>query len=158
MRWLRAIFGFLVALLILFEEWGWEPLQAGIASLLRALKLDGLERRIGRLPPYVALVVTFAPMLLAVPVKLAALWLIARGQALTGLVLIIAVKIIGTAILARLFALTQPALMRLAWFASLHGRWRAWKAELLSWLHTTPAWRWAHALTERVRLALRAWR
>ena len=155
MRWLRSVFGFGVALLILFEEWGWEPLQAGIARLLRLLRLDGLERRIARLPPYAALVVTFTPLLLAVPVKLAALWLIARGQALTGLLLIIAVKIVGTAVLARLFALTQPALMRLAWFARLHGRWRAWKAELLDWLHTTPAWRWAQTVAGRVRQALR---
>jgi len=155
MRWLRAIFGFGVALLILFEEWGWEPLQAGIARLLRLLRLDGLERRIARLPPYVALVVTFTPLLLAVPLKLAAVWLIARGQALTGLLLIIAVKVVGTAVLAHLFALTQPALMRLAWFARLHGRWRDWKAELLDWLHRTPAWHWAQAVVGRVRQALR---
>lgn len=155
MRWLRGFFGFGVALLILFEEWGWEPLQAGVARLAQALRLGGLERRIARLPPYVALVVTFVPMLLAVPVKLAAVWLIARGQAWLGLVLIVGVKVVGTAVLARLFALTRPALMRLAWFARLHGRWRVWKAELLDWLHTTPAWRWAHAITERVRRALR---
>jgi hypothetical protein len=102
--------------------------------------------------------VTFAPVLLAVPVKLAAVWLIARGQALTGLALIIGVKLIGTAVLARLFALTQPTLMQLSWFARLHGRWLVWKHELLDWVHTTPAWRWAHAVTERVRQALRGWR
>jgi hypothetical protein len=94
-------------------------------------------------------------MLLAVPVKLVAVWLIARGQALTGLVLIVAVKLVGTAVLARLFALTQPALMKLAWFARGYGRWRAWKAELLDWVRTTPAWRWAHAVAERVHQGLR---
>jgi hypothetical protein len=155
MRWLRGIFGFLAALVILFEEWGWEPLQAAIARLVRALKLDRLERRIAGLPPYVALVVTFAPVLLAVPVKLAAVWLIAQGQALTGLALIIGVKLIGTAVLARLFALTQPVLMQLAWFARLHGRWMAWKAELLHWVRATPAWQWARGVAEQVRQALR---
>ncbi len=158
MPWLRALFAFLAALVILFEEWGWEPLQAGIARLIRALKLDRLERRIARLPPYVALVVTFAPVLLAVPVKLAAVWLIARGKALLGLALIIGVKVIGTAVLARLFALTQPTLMQLGWFARLHGRWMAWKTGLLDWVHHMPAWRWAHAVTDRVRQALRDWR
>jgi hypothetical protein len=158
MRWLRGFFSFLVVLVILFEEWGWEPLQAGAARLARALKLDSLERRIARLPAYVALVVTFAPVLLAVPVKLAAVWLIARGQALTGLAMIIGVKVVGTAVLARLFALTQPTLMQLPWFARLHGRWRAWKAEVLQWLHATTAWRWAQAVTERVRQALRGLR
>jgi hypothetical protein len=155
MRWLRGVFGFLAALVILFEEWGWEPLQAGIARLVRALRLDRLERRIARLPPYVALVVTFAPVLLAVPVKLAAVWLIARGQALVGLALIIGVKLVGTAVLARLFALTQPTLMQLSWFARLHGRWMAWKRELLHWVRATPAWQWAQAVVVRVRQALR---
>jgi hypothetical protein len=155
MRWLRGLFGFLAALVILFEEWGWEPLQAGIARLLRVLRLDRLERRIARLPPYAALVLTFAPVLLAIPVKLAAVWLIARGKALLGLVLIVGVKVIGTAVLARLFALTQPVLMQLAWFARLYGRWMAWKVELLSWVRATPAWQWAQAVTARVRQTLR---
>jgi hypothetical protein len=158
MRWLRGFFGFLAALLILFEEWGWEPLQAGIARLVRALRLDGLERRIARLPPYVALVVTFAPVLLALPVKLAAVWLIARGKAVLGLVLIVGVKVIGTAVLARLFALTRPTLMQLAWFARLHGRWMAWKRALLDWVRATPAWRSAQALAERLRQVWRSQR
>jgi hypothetical protein len=155
MGWLRSAFGFLVALLILFEEWGWEPLQAGIARLARALKLDRLERLIARLPPYVALVVTFAPVLLAVPVKLVAVWLISRGQALTGLALIVGVKLIGTAVLAHLFALTRPTLMQLTWFARWYGRWMAWKAELLDWVRATPAWQWAKVLMDRMRQTLR---
>ena len=157
LRWLRAVFGFLVALIILFEEWGWEPLQAGIARLLRLLRLDRLERWIARLPPYVALVLTFAPVLLAIPVKLAAVWLIASGRALLGLVMIVSVKVIGTAVLARLFALTQPTLMKLAWFARLHARWIAWKTALLAWVRSTPAWQWAQAVSEQVRRALRSW-
>jgi hypothetical protein len=155
MRWLRAVFGFLVALVILFEEWGWEPLQAGIARLVRALRLDRLERAIARLPPYIALVVTFAPVLLAIPVKLAAVWLMGSGQALLGLVMIVSVKLIGTAVLARLFALTRPTLMQLAWFAALHARWIAWKTALLVWVRSTPAWQWAQALAARVRSVLR---
>ncbi len=155
MRWLRGVFGFLAALVILFEEWGWVPLQAGMARLVRALKLDRLERRIARLPPYLALVVTFTPVLLAVPVKVAAVRLIAQGQALTGLVLIIAVKLVGTAVLARLFALTQPTLMHLAWFARLHDRWTIWKTDLLNWARATKAWQQAYAVTERVRQILR---
>jgi hypothetical protein len=88
-------------------------------------------------------------------VKLAAVWLIARGQALLGLVLIVGVKVIGTAVLARLFALTRPTLMQLAWFARLHGRWMAWKGALLDWARATPAWQAAQALLEHMRRALR---
>lgn len=155
MRWLRSLFSALVAAVILFEEWGWEPLQAAVARAARALRLDRLEHRIARLPPYVALVVTFAPVLLAVPVKLLAVWLIARGQALLGLLLIVGVKLVGTAVLARLYALTQPTLMQLAWFARLHARWMAWKTALLTWARALPAWQAAQALVARLRRTLR---
>ena len=32
---------------------------------------------------------------------------------------------------ARLFTLTRPALMRLDWFAAMHGHWTRWKTALL---------------------------
>lgn len=40
-------------------------------------------------------------------------------------------KLVGTSVVARLFALTQPALMTLPWFARLYARWSAWKTSLL---------------------------
>ena len=62
-----------LALLILFEEWGWEPLQRGMVRLGHALGLQGLEARIRTLPPYAALAVFLVPSLLLLPVKLLAL-------------------------------------------------------------------------------------
>ena len=35
MRWIRRLLALPVALLLLFEEWGWEPLQRAIAWLAR---------------------------------------------------------------------------------------------------------------------------
>ena len=53
--WLRGALAGLLALLILFEEWGWEPLRAALASLGRWPPVAALERRIAALPPYGAL-------------------------------------------------------------------------------------------------------
>ena len=84
-RWLKRLAAWPLALVILFEEWGWEPLQRGLARLGRALGLAWLEAAIGRLPPYAALAVLLLPSLLLLPVKLSALWLIGRSQAMAEL-------------------------------------------------------------------------
>lgn len=151
LRWLVRL---ILALLILFEEWGWEPLQRAMAALARLPLLRQLEVGIRRLPPYAALALLLLPSLLILPVKLLALWLIAKGKAVLGLAVIVAAKLVGTAVLARLFQLIQPALLRLAWFARLYGRWTAWKEALLVWVRASGVWRMARAL----KLRLRRWR
>lgn len=140
-RFIRTCFSAIVALIILFEECGWEPLQAALARTSRLPPLAWLERRIGRLPSYAALAVLVVPALAILPIKIAAVWMITRGHALLGLLTIIVAKLAGTAVLARLFALTQPALMRIDWFARFYRRWTAWKNGLLSWVRESAVWR-----------------
>ncbi|MEJ6004812.1 hypothetical protein WG899_04580 [Paucibacter sp. AS339] len=152
---LRGILRLLLALLILFEEWGWAPLARLMARLGQLPVLRQLEAWIGRLPPPAALAVLLLPTLLLLPVKLLALWLIGIGRAGLGLLVIVVVKLIGTAIVARLFQLTRPALLRMAWFAKLYQRWSLWKAGLLAWVRRSAAWRWARAFKLRLRLAWR---
>ena len=55
--------------------------------------------------------------LLLLPLKFVALVLIARGQLILASLLFIAAKVVATALIARLFELTQPALMQIGWFA-----------------------------------------
>ena len=155
MIWLRRLLGGLLALVILFEEWGWAPLQRAMARIARLPVLAAIERRIAALPPHAALVVFFIPALALLPVKLLALWLIGQGQRLLGVLLIVAAKVVGTAVVAHLFALTQPALMRLPWFAHLYTRWSAWKTALLARVRASWAWRAGRALKRRVAQRLR---
>ncbi len=152
LRGLKAILSWTLALLILFEEWGWVPLSRLLARLGRLPFIGAVERRIQALPPYGALAAVFLPTLALLPVKLAALWLIGQGQHMLGVGVIVAAKLAGTAIVARLFTLTQPALMQLAWFARLYSRWTAWKEGLLSQVRASAAWR----AIQRTRAAARA--
>ena len=150
-RLLRAIATGLLALLILFEEWGWDPLQRALARLGRLPLLRQIEGLITRLPPYAALAFFLLPTLLLLPIKLAALALIARGQPVLGALVIVAAKVVGTAIVARLFILTRPALLQLAWFVRLYLRWVGWKAALLLHVRASWAWRTARAVKRLVR-------
>ncbi len=157
MRTLLAVLAWplkwLLALLILFEEWGWEPLQQALARLARWPGLRWVEARVRRLPPYAALLLFALPALALLPIKLLALWLIGQGRAWAGLLVIVLAKLVGTAIVARLFTLTQPALMRLAWFARGHAAWTAWKGALLAWARASAPWQAARAW----RLRWRRW-
>ncbi len=155
LRLVKALFGWLLALLILFEEWGWEPLQRVLAWMGRWPGLRWIEGRIRVLPPYAALAIFFLPTLLLIPVKLLALWLIAQGKVLSGTLFILAAKLIGTAIVARLFALTQPALMQLDWFARLYARWIRWKEALLVQVRASWPWRLGRVMKHRIKQRLR---
>lgn len=158
MTWLKRLFGALLALVILFEEWGWEPLQRLMARISRLPLLAWLERRIAALPPHAALVVFFLPALALLPVKLGALWLIGQGHPLLGVLLILGAKVVGTAVVAHLFALTQPALMRMPWFARLYTRWSVWKTALLAQVRASWAWRAGRVVKRRVAQRLRRFR
>jgi hypothetical protein len=158
MLWLKRFLEALLALLILFEEWGWEPLKRAMAWVMRWPPLALLERWVERLPPYAALVVFGLPTLLVLPIKLLALWLIGNGQAMLGLAVIVAAKIGGTALLARLFHLTQPALMRLAWFARWYARWTVWKEALFVRIRASWAWRAGRVVKRRLAQRIARWR
>ena len=150
----RRFFFFLFAALLLFEEWGWVPLAAAFARLARLPLWAWLELKIARLPPTAALLVFGVPMLTLLPVKLLALYLFGKGQTTLGLVLLLSAKVGGTAVLARLFQLTQPALMQLRWFAWWYPRWKAWKEGVLAEVRRSSPWRAGQILKRRVR----AWR
>lgn len=149
---LRRIFFVLIAALLLFEEWGWAPLAAAFARLARLALWAWLERQISQLPPAGALLVFGVPMLTLLPVKLLALYLFAHGQSLLGMVLLLGAKIGGTAVMARLFQLTQPALLQLSWFANWYPRWKAWKDGVLAEVRRSSTWRWGQILKRRAKV------
>lgn len=149
-QFLRALLAWPLALIILFEEWGWEPLQRRLAQLARLPVVAWVERRIGALPPYGALAVFAVPSLLLIPVKLLALWVIGRGGYVLGTAVIVVAKIIGTAVVARLFALTRPALLALPWFAGTYARWVKWKNALLEQVRASWIWRNARMLKDEL--------
>jgi hypothetical protein len=152
---IRWIFRVVFAVLILFEEWGWEPLRRVFALIAKLPVIRQFEALLKRLPPRWAFVVLLLPSLLILPIKLLAVWLVAEGRYAMGVALVIGAKLVGTALLAWLFQLIQPALMQLPWFARLYARWTAWKAELLVWVRASGVWRTARAIKLRVKRVFR---
>ncbi len=156
-RFLAAAGGWIVALYVLFFEWGWEPLARALGVLARLPVVRWIEARIAALPPYAALAVFGVPTAALLPVKLLALALVARGHAVLGVAVIVAAKVIGTAIVARLFMLTQPALMHLPWFARAFGRWMVFKAVIVERARASLPWRLGRGLKAVTRRRISGW-
>lgn len=158
----RAFKGLATAVLaavLLFEEWGWRPLTALAAWVARLPPLAALEARIRRASPYAALVLFCVPALALLPIKLAALWLIQQGHSGLGLMVIVVAKVAGTALVGRLFILTEPQLVRIAWFARALYWWRAKKALWLARIRASAAWRRVQRRLRRIRARVRVvWR
>lgn len=146
----------LFAIIVIFEEWGWRPLAEALSLLARLKPIAMLEAVIARLPPYPALAVFVLPSILLLPLKLVALWLIANGHVVMASALFIGAKLAGTAIVARLFMLTRPALMQLGWFARLYNFVMPWKEAITAQVRASWAWRYGRVVKARVKHAAKA--
>ncbi|MCC7252465.1 hypothetical protein [Hyphomicrobium sp.] len=146
------------ALILLFEEWGWRPLVEALAYLARFAPWARVEQMIARLPPYGALVVLALPTSVLFPLKFLALYLLAAGQVLAAGMLFVGAKIASTALIARIFLLTRPALMQIGWFAAIYNVIIPWKEALFASIRASWPWRYGRMVKTRVRLeAKRAW-
>ncbi len=145
-----------LALIVMFYEWGWSALSVIFDWLARRPFWAWLESQIRRLPPYPAMLLFVLPSIAMFPVKLAALWLLSHGHAMWGTIVIVAAKLVGTAIVARIFTLTKPALMKLAWFARFYHWFKPWKDGWMNTLRASAPWRFARRLREAARVQVRA--
>jgi len=155
---LRHALAIALAVFILFEECGWDPLSRLVGKLARLPMWARMERAIGALSPRASLLVLILPWILLLPLKLVTLWLLATGQFALAMATVVAVKIIGTAIVARLFALTCPALMRMGWFASWYTKWTLAKDRLFTQAHATNTWLRIRRLKAFLREGFASWR
>ncbi len=119
-RLLLVPLSWLAAIVFLIEEaiWDW---TAKLMARLGAVRLvHAIEKHIATLPPRWAFVTFLLPSLILIPAKLLGLHAIASGHWLVGSSVFVIAKLLGVALFARIFNLTRPALMQLAWFVRLY--------------------------------------
>ncbi len=164
-RVLLAPLIYLAALLLLLEDWLWDLGSRMIARIASWPPLARIESWIRALSPYQALTLFLLPAILLFPVKLLALYAITQGHALAGVGVILAAKVGGAAVVARLYSLTRPTLLSLPWFARWHDAFMDFKNRWVTALRETRAMRVirsvAGAVRRRVsaaRAKFKAWR
>lgn len=156
-RMLRGLVTIPLALWIFLEEWVWDAMLAFMLWLGKLPPIRWVEIQIAKLPAYAALIAFVIPAAILLPFKLAAFWLIAHGHAVYGLWVFIIAKVIGTALLARIFSLTKRALLTIGWFNRAYVAITAWKERLYAYVRALPAYQRIRERARAMKLAIKAW-
>ena len=154
-RLLRALLLGLAALVVFIEEFGWRPLSAWLGRIAQWPPLHALEARIQRLPARPALGLFLVPAVLLFPVKVAALGLLHAGHAASGVGIIVAAKLLGTAVVGRLFVLLEPQLREFAWVVRALDWWHRIKGRVGVAVRESRLWRAVRATVLQSRGWLR---
>lgn len=147
---------FLGVLLMLLEErlWDWF-VRLGI-WLGQRPAMRQAEARMRILPPKGAAIALFFPVALIFPVKVLAVWVMSTGRWGLGVAILLSAKLVGTALVAWIYTLCEPALSQLAWFVHL----RAWFLDAKDWAHRKLEawlmWRFARQVIYRIKSKLKA--
>jgi len=142
----------------MLEEWLWDVTQAMLARIPSWSVLVRLQRWVEQLSPYAALAIFLAPTVLLLPVKVLALLSITHGHPTLGLAIVLVAKVLGTALVARIYALTRRSLLSLDWFRRYHEKLLAWKDRLTAQLHASAGWRQVQRLLQAMRSLLARYR
>jgi hypothetical protein len=156
-RILTAPFIWILAAWIAFIEWLWNPLLALIHRLTRWRIFRWLEQGVRNLPPYAALGLYLVPMILLLPVKLVGLYFLAHGKKFLGMVVFLAGKVIGTALAAWIYSLTEPALSQFKWFVTVRSWFKALKAYLYGRIRSSITYRFTRLKINALRVTVRQW-
>lgn len=159
MHWLKRLLTppliVLAALLMWVEEWLWEHLKSLTAWIAKFPLLHWCERFLAGLPPYPTMVVFLLPGAILFPVKLGAVWLMTHGQVLLGIGVVLAAKVVGTAIVARMYVVCQPKLMTIGWFARIHDWLTVTRDKLYSAIRAMPLYQATRARLSAIKDMLR---
>jgi hypothetical protein len=137
--WLKPLTA-LIALLLVFEEWLWTWLRGKVHKLSRWPAVRRFEAALKCLSPWASLTVLLTPMLVLLPFKVGALWLLSHGHVTWGVLTLIAAKLTGTAVAAYLFDLVRDQARQLLWFDRFYGRVEWMLSRSHAWLHRQPAY------------------
>lgn len=147
----RALFYVVAGLVLLVEEFAWEPLHALAKWIGRLPLLRQLETKIAGLPPTGALFCFLAPSVILVPFKILALAAFARGMYGVGLAVAISAKVVGTALVSRIFTLCKPTLLTVPWFKRAYEWVQRFKAKLKHIVFENPVVRAMRAAGAAIR-------
>lgn len=146
-----------LAIVLIFEEWLWDVLTAFGHSLVSWLHLEAFEQWLSRTTPIVALAAFSIPLLIVAPLNIAAFGLLAHGLILQGILLELLAKLLGTLLVARVFALTKPQLLTFTCLRIVYATIMRW----LQWAHRkiteTAVYRWGKQLKAEVKAQLKTW-
>jgi len=153
-RALELLFVPVAAAIVFVEDVLLHYLGVAMAALARWPPVARLEAWLAGLPPWAALAVFVAPSALVLPVKLAAVWFALQGKFILAAASVAIGKIVATALVARLYKVLRPTLLRLSWYLRAETWLFDWRDRLYAFVRALPAWQAAKALVRRAKVWL----
>jgi hypothetical protein len=145
----------LAAAYVLFEDTLLHWANVAMRDLARLRAVAWLEAQMARLPPYPALLLFALPIALLFPIKLLALWAIAAGHAVTGLIIVLLAKTLSTTSEAWLYRVLRPSLGTLPWFVRAETWLFGWRDRLYGYVRGLKSWQAMMGWVRRMRAWLR---
>lgn len=146
---------FILALLLIFEEWLWGKLLLLTSQMGQWPIIRQTEAKLRQLPKYAALSAIAIPWLLLLPVKFVAVKLVTHHHQFLGLLVLLSAKVIGTAIVARVFSLTRDEALKIIWFKKLYDLILALLHWARNWLQNSTSYKFAHSQIQKIKLRWR---
>jgi hypothetical protein len=134
---------------LLIEEWLWTSTARGLARLARFGPIARAERWIGKQSPPIAFTLLVTPLLALVPFKVLAFVLMFAGHGAIGVAVLVADKLVVTALIARLWQLTEPAITEIGFVRRGRDAFLRLRRMLHAWLEHQPAYVEARAIIRR---------
>jgi hypothetical protein len=151
-RALQLVLVPLAATIVFIEQTLIRYLNVVTAAVAAWPPIARLETWLVRLPPYWALLTFTTPSILILPVKVAAFWFGMHGRYGLALASVILGKLLGTAILARLYAILRPKLMTIPWFAWADTKFFTWRDRAYAFVKSLPAWQMVQTMIRAARI------
>ena len=150
-RALELLFVPIAAAFVFLEEVLLHYLGVVMAAIARLPWIARLEAWLARLPPWAALIAFVAPSTLVLPVKLAAVWFALHGQFTLAIVSIGLGKIVATALIARLYQVLRPTLLRLSWYLRAETWVFTVRDRVYGFVRSMPIWRAAASISRQAK-------
>ena len=145
----------IAAAIVFIEETLLRYLGLAMAAIAKWPPVEAIEAWLRRLPPWGALLAFGAPSLLVIPIKLSAVWFALHHRYGLSLLSVVVGKMLATALVARLYMVLRPTLVRMAWYLRAETWLFDWRDRLYAFVRALPAWQKGQAIVRRVRLWLR---
>ena len=153
----RVLLSILLILWTLLDELLFPLLRPLFAALARLRLFEAIGARLGRLPPYAALLALAVPFVIIEPIKAFALYWFGIGHLVQGGILYVISHLASLLIVDRIYHAAHAPLMRIGWFKKL----MTWLAGLrqigLDWARSTALWRASARLARTIKTTVRGW-
>ncbi|HSV16930.1 MAG TPA: hypothetical protein VLR71_00875 [Casimicrobiaceae bacterium] len=131
------------AVVLLFEEWLWDRSTAAFERAGRLRCVHAVEAWTRARPRGQALALFVVPLVVIYPCKVLALLAVGTGYVFAGVAAFLFAKLVATALFARLYQLTEPAVLQYGWVRRGRDRFLRARRFVHHWLNLQPLYRQA---------------